>query len=61
MPNKLTLDEVEIVARHMAPEWWESLTQEERFALVDRFNREQAAEEDRASKLPGKAEEGVVS
>jgi hypothetical protein len=30
----------------MVPEWWESLTSEERFALVDRFNQEQAAEDD---------------
>ena len=46
MPNSpLKLAEVELVARLMAPEWWDSLTAEERQQVIDRYNEAQAAED----------------
>jgi hypothetical protein len=56
MPKrKLTLADVEFVARHMAPDWWDSLTAEERLDLVKRSNDVQAAEEFTAWKFQGKS------
>ena len=43
--RKLTLADVELVARRMSQEWWDSLTAEERLTLVDQYNEVQAAEE----------------
>lgn len=43
MPKTLTLADVERVARHMAPEWWDSLTPEERLDIVNRYNETLAA------------------
>jgi hypothetical protein len=54
MPKKpLTLADLELVARRTAPAWWDSLTDEERLALVDRSNQAQAAEENGAKRLDG--------
>lgn len=54
MPKKLTLEDVELVARHTAPEWWDGLMLEERLELIDRFNEMRADEENLASTLQGK-------
>lgn len=58
MAKKLTLAEVELVARHMAPEWWDSLTPEERLQVVNRYNEEQGVEEYLASMPSREAKEG---
>jgi hypothetical protein len=51
--KKLTLAEVELVARNMAPVWWASLTPEDRLDIVQRYNEAQAAEELVARTLQG--------
>jgi hypothetical protein len=41
MPRRLTLAEVDAVARHMVPSWWDSLRADERLNLVRRYNESQ--------------------
>jgi len=53
MAKKLTLADIELIARRMAPDWWDSLTADERLDLVDRSNEAQAADEVLAQTLTG--------
>jgi len=41
MSRRLTLAEVDAVARHMVPRWWDSLSADERVNLVSRYNESQ--------------------
>jgi hypothetical protein len=59
MPKKLTLSEIDLVARTMAPEWWEGLTTEERLNVVNRYNQSQAAADSVAQYVEARAKDAV--
>ncbi len=59
MPKKLTLSEIDLVARTMAPEWWEGLTTEERLSVVNRYNESQAVADSVAQYVEARAKDAV--
>lgn len=55
MPRKLTLADVEPIARREAAEWWDSLTNAQKLQVLKRYNEAQAAEDFMARQFQGPA------